>query len=1350
MAEQLANLNNKPSLIAACQQSGLQTTGRKIDLARRLIESGIDLSNITYLILSLESISEEDLNLSYVPEDNRSPEANDNSEIPPHREEEYGNGMRSRTLDLTMFKQLPEFKKGSDPEIFKDNFMRCMILSGLQIGDPRAAMWLLLRVEDTIQRRLKDTFPNIDNESAATLLGTLVRWYGKKMKAEEAENQLLTFEIRMEQIKTNEEFKKKLQWLRELIEAKYYDLSMERKNEMYKFEIIKLFRGIGHLKGLSEYGMSYKIPMLETEALRINEDFQRNRLRRMATTTTTFQGSCYNCGKMGHRGYQCKENTTKTDIKGKNSIKTMLVKESEAEEVQQLLDLIRMNDENSDSTEDYDKMLNIYETTNVESLKKTEDDDILEIKIKRKNDEQGEIHKMLADTRSNRNILSESALIKLIKNKKNKINKSDIKIKKTFLKGLGDATITSHAYITVDLEFKGHTTSTDILILKDKDILTTGDYDGIISKKTLKELGMKLTFIPTNKTITKDTKDNEKEQVQSYDSNKNKTQKDTLLDITLPEIILLATPPRAARYPVPIEYIPQVHQQIRTWEEQGVVRKELFPQTVMSLVCTRKSNGGVRTCLDCRAINQVIPHYDIAPENITLNIHKLRDSEIFSVLDLKEYFTQLTLNKNNRKLLGFQDPKTKITYSFQKLPFGLRHASAMGQTVLNRILAKHTNTIAYIDDIICFSKNPTDHIKEVEDVKQTLAQYNLFTNESKCLYNVKKIEYLGYFISHNTIQPSPKKTEAINSITLPKRVIDIKNFLGQANYFRRWLDNIAEVEIPLIKLTTGSVKKYDKVNLGEEETKAFEEIKKKLIKAQLMIPKRGETYYLFCDSSGLAHAACLAQKDENKTMRAVAYFSKRKVVLKKTEPALYSEARGIILALDYFRTWILGAKIVLLSDHKPLIGLINTKEPPNNKMALWLERIMHYAPIAQFIKGTDNMLADYYSRPTVNICKQDTTIINKKMLDTKETQKDSDNTHNNFNWIIKSSNYKKEAEKLFHHLHEQGIHQNYGKILSWISTKYHKEKVDVKKLAIILKHLKLMIQNCKVCNETNTLTRIKRKTKEIPQPGQHLSIDYCGPFAVKGGNVYVLVILDDLSSFACFFTTKKMTKEATIKILNKKWFACYGIPEMIHADNAKAFIAMEQEMKLLGIQMSYALPGEHLTNSKCERAIRSLRLALEKRKFDKQKNDFEDELAIISTYMNCMPRSSTNITPAEVMLHSKMKPYGNNQLEIIKKIGDEWELDELVNNDHIETLRLLKKLKNNRQKEIGMEELPTSNYVWQRKLNRNKRKLEGPNQIRKLKKDKDGLVCIDIKGADDGRTKRKFNALKYRNVLQKT
>uniref|UniRef100_A0AAF5DIT2 CCHC-type domain-containing protein n=1 Tax=Strongyloides stercoralis TaxID=6248 RepID=A0AAF5DIT2_STRER len=708
MAEQLANLNNKPSLIAACQQSGLQTTGRKIDLARRLIESGIDLSNITYLILSLESISEEDLNLSYVPEDNRSPEANDNSEIPPHREEEYGNGMRSRTLDLTMFKQLPEFKKGSDPEIFKDNFMRCMILSGLQIGDPRAAMWLLLRVEDTIQRRLKDTFPNIDNESAATLLGTLVRWYGKKMKAEEAENQLLTFEIRMEQIKTNEEFKKKLQWLRELIEAKYYDLSMERKNEMYKFEIIKLFRGIGHLKGLSEYGMSYKIPMLETEALRINEDFQRNRLRRMATTTTTFQGSCYNCGKMGHRGYQCKENTTKTDIKGKNSIKTMLVKESEAEEVQQLLDLIRMNDENSDSTEDYDKMLNIYETTNVESLKKTEDDDILEIKIKRKNDEQGEIHKMLADTRSNRNILSESALIKLIKNKKNKINKSDIKIKKTFLKGLGDATITSHAYITVDLEFKGHTTSTDILILKDKDILTTGDYDGIISKKTLKELGMKLT--------------------------------------------------------------------------------------------------------------------------------------------------------------------------------------------------------------------------------------------------------------------------------------------------------------------------------------------------------------------------------------------------------------------------------------------------------------------------------------------------------------------------------------------EQGIHQNYGKILSWISTKYHKEKVDVKKLAIILKHLKLMIQNCKVCNETNTLTRIKRKTKEIPQPG----------------------------------------------------------------------------------------------------------------------NDFEDELAIISTYMNCMPRSSTNITPAEVMLHSKMKPYGNNQLEIIKKIGDEWELDELVNNDHIETLRLLKKLKNNRQKEIGMEELPTSNYVWQRKLNRNKRKLEGPNQIRKLKKDKDGLVCIDIKGADDGRTKRKFNALKYRNVLQKT
>uniref|UniRef100_A0A0K0EC38 DDE_Tnp_1_7 domain-containing protein n=1 Tax=Strongyloides stercoralis TaxID=6248 RepID=A0A0K0EC38_STRER len=88
----------------------------------------------------MESISEEDLNLLYVLEDTKLPEATDNLENSPYQEDEYDNRIRNRTLDLSMFKQLPEFKKYSDPEIFKDNFMRCVVLFGLQVSDPRTTI----------------------------------------------------------------------------------------------------------------------------------------------------------------------------------------------------------------------------------------------------------------------------------------------------------------------------------------------------------------------------------------------------------------------------------------------------------------------------------------------------------------------------------------------------------------------------------------------------------------------------------------------------------------------------------------------------------------------------------------------------------------------------------------------------------------------------------------------------------------------------------------------------------------------------------------------------------------------------------------------------------------------------------------------------------------------------------------------------------------------------------------------------------------------------------------------------------------------------------------------------------
>ena len=97
-----------------------------------------------------------------------------------------------------------------------------------------------------------------------------------------------------------------------------------------------------------------------------------------------------------------------------------------------------------------------------------------------------------------------------------------------------------------------------------------------------------------------------------------------------------------------------------------------------------------------------------------------------------------------------------------KVPFGLAQAPAYFQELMTGMLKDFPFTIAYLDDIIIFSKTPQEHLSNITMVKfEKLKSANLSKKKSKCSFFFKEIQYLGHILSATGIRPLPAKTHAI-------------------------------------------------------------------------------------------------------------------------------------------------------------------------------------------------------------------------------------------------------------------------------------------------------------------------------------------------------------------------------------------------------------------------------------------------------------------------------------------------------------------------------------------------------------------------------------------------------------
>jgi hypothetical protein len=104
------------------------------------------------------------------------------------------------------------------------------------------------------------------------------------------------------------------------------------------------------------------------------------------------------------------------------------------------------------------------------------------------------------------------------------------------------------------------------------------------------------------------------------------------------------------------------------------------------------------------------------------------------------------------------------------MPFGLTNALATFQAYINKVLSRLVDyfVVIYLDNILIYSKPGEDHYAYVRIVIKRLRKYKLYTKLSKCFFNIKEVEFLGFIMGSIGVKPDPNRILIIEKWPKPK------------------------------------------------------------------------------------------------------------------------------------------------------------------------------------------------------------------------------------------------------------------------------------------------------------------------------------------------------------------------------------------------------------------------------------------------------------------------------------------------------------------------------------------------------------------------------------------------------
>ncbi|KAL4383845.1 hypothetical protein GQ457_15G017290 [Hibiscus cannabinus] len=565
-------------------------------------------------------------------------------------------------------------------------------------------------------------------------------------------------------------------------------------------------------------------------------------------------------------------------------------------------------------------------------------------------------------------------------------------------------------------------------------------------------------------------------------------------------------------------------------------------------------------------------------------LDRLAGKQFYCFLDGDSCYNQIAISEVQSKTT-FTCPYG--TFAFRQIPFGLCNAPATFQRCMTAIFFDLNEDCLeiFMDDFSTFVDNFDNCLGNLEKVLQRCKETKLIK----------------------------KKNEVIRKLPPPTTVKGICSFLGHAGFYGRFIEDFSKITKPLCSL----LEQGRPFEFNNDCTKAFNLLKQKLVTAPIVEPLDWKLpFELMCDANDYAVGAVLGQR-KGKIFHPIYYASKTLNDAQVNYTTAEKEMLAVIFAFDNFRSYLIGTKMTVHTDHSAIKYLLSKKDA-KPRLIRWIFLLQEFDIEIIDRKGTENQVADHLSRLENKDIADTTEEIQEAFPDeqllyatshtaemednfiaaiTKLLASAEDSVEKSAPWYADFVNYIVSGI-LPHQLNYQGRKRfKYNaKGYFWDKPYLFKQCADqiirrcipeeeqqlileqchpapygghfggnrtaVKVLQsglywpILHKDAQLFCQQCDRCQRTGNISR----RNEMPLQNilevelfDVWGIDFMGPFPSSFGNLYILLAVDYVSKWVEAIATTHNDAKTVQRFIKKNIFTRFGTPRVIISDEGRHF-----------------------------------------------------------------------------------------------------------------------------------------------------------------------------------------------------
>uniref|UniRef100_A0A2N9IMK3 Uncharacterized protein n=1 Tax=Fagus sylvatica TaxID=28930 RepID=A0A2N9IMK3_FAGSY len=391
----------------------------------------------------------------------------------------------------------------------------------------------------------------------------------------------------------------------------------------------------------------------------------------------------------------------------------------------------------------------------------------------------------------------------------------------------------------------------------------------------------------------------------------------------------------------------------------GFIREVFYPDWLANVVMVKKANGKWRMCVDFTDLNKACPKDSFPLPRIDQLVDSTAGHRLLTFMDAFSGYNQIMMDESDQEKTSFITSKGLFCY--RVMPFGLKNAGATYQRLMNKMFHHQIgrNMEVYVDDMLVKTKDDMKHLEDLKETFETLRQYRMKLNPSKCVFGVSSGKFLGFMVSQRGIEANPDKIKAVLEMTPPRSTKEVQSLTGRVAALNRFVSRATDKCLPFFKTLRKAFVWTD------ECQQSFEELKRYLTSPPLLSPsQQGETLSLYLAVSPTAVSSALIREDGG-TQLPVYYTSRAFQGAEDRYPAMEKLALALVIAARKLRPYFQSHKIIVLTNH-PLRKAMN-KPDAAGRLIQWAVELsefdIEYHP-RQAIKA--QALADFIAEFTAN------------------------------------------------------------------------------------------------------------------------------------------------------------------------------------------------------------------------------------------------------------------------------------------------------------------------------------------------------------------------------------------------